>query len=522
LNVQVTPYSFSIPKIRRSMTKPYVVLGRSGVGTAPDMSTDTHGMTPLWLDRPRAEHPPLIGRSTFDVVVVGGGLTGLLTGVLLARAGTRVAVMEARQVGDGTTGHTTAKVSLLQGTRLSRIARTNPPSVLRDYVAANREGQAWLRRFCDDHEVGYQVRPAYTHATTRPGELRARAELSVAELAGLEVTWERATELPFPVRGAVRLADQLQLHPMDLLDALVAELVAEGGELYEGTRVTDLKRTADGVVVTTGRATATARTVVLATGQPILRRHGFFAREKPQRSYAAALRAPTVPHGMYLSADAVTRSIRSQPVPGGEELLLVGGNGHVTGRHPSPQHQVDDLVEWARSTFGGEVTHTWSAQDHATVSALPYAGPMLPRDHSVLVATGFDKWGFSAAPAAALLLSKLLLSHTGAGERPPWHRAFTTWTPREAAGAVRAATYNAEVGFELAKDVVRRKWRDAEHADPPVRGICTHLGGSVRWNDAERSWDCPLHGSRFAADGEVLEGPAVCGLKRLDRSDDGD
>lgn len=484
------------------------------------MSTGTHGMTPLWLDRPRAEHARLTGRSTYDVVVVGGGLTGLMAGVLLARGGCRVAVLEARQVGDGTTGHTTAKISLLQGTRLSRMARTNPPSVVRDYVTANREGQAWLRRFCDDHDVPYQVRPAYTYATSRAGELRIRAEQTVAELAGLEVTWEDATELPYQVRGAIRLAAQLQLHPMDLVDALVAELVAEGGELFEGSRVVALDRTGDGLRVgTDDGATAVADRVVIATNQPIFRRHGFFARVKPQRSYAAALRSPWVPTGMYLSADSPTRSVRSSPVPGSGELLLVGGNGHVTGRHPSPRSQVDDLVAWARSTFGGEVTHTWSAQDHATVTGLPYVGPMLPREDDVLVATGFDKWGFAAIPAAALLISKRVLNHPGAGEEAPWRRAFTAWTPREAAGVVRAATFNGSVGMELTKDVVRRQWRDAERAEPPVRGLCTHLGGAVRWNDAERSWDCPLHGSRFAADGSVLEGPAVCGLRRLDEPD---
>ena len=471
-------------------------------------------MTPLWLDRPRATHPALTAPATYDVVVAGGGLVGLLTGVLLARAGRQVAVLEARRVGDGTSGHTTAKVSLLQGTRLSQILRTNGPSLVRDYVTANQEGQAWLRDFCKVHDVAYQERPAYTYATSRPGELRVRAELSVAGLAGLDATWEDTTELPYPVRGAVHLPDQMQLHPLELMDALVAELVAEGGDLFEGTRVTDVSHRNDKVTVTTEHAEVTADHVVLATSQPILRRHGYFARLHPQRSYAAALRSPRVPKGMYLSADSPSRSVRSHPV-GGEELLLVGGNGHITGRTASEAAKVEDLVAWAREHFGGEVTHTWSAQDHESVTALPYVGPMSPGNKAVWVATGFDKWGFAAAPAAALLLTKSILAEEGAGERPPWHRAFSSWTPREAVGAGRAALFNGGVSFQMTKDVVRRQWREAESAEPPLRGICTHLGGAVRWNDAERSWDCPLHGSRFDTDGAVLEGPAVCGLKRL-------
>lgn len=472
-------------------------------------------MTPLWLDRPRATHPTLTASASYDVVVAGAGIVGLTTAILLARAGRRVAVLEARQVGDGTTGHTTAKVSLLQGTRLSRAVRSNPPSVVRDYVEANREGQEWLRQFCRTHDVAYQDRPAFTYATSRLGEVRARAELSTAELVGLDATWEEKTELPYDIRGAVRLADQMQLHAGDLLDALVAELLAEGGELFEHTRVTNARHVPAGAEIETERAPVTAGHLVLATGQPILRRHGFFARTKPQRSYAAAFRSSWVPDGMYLSADRETKSIRSLPVADGSELLLVGGNGHITGREDSEEGRLEDLLAWTMKNFGGELTHTWSAQDFATVSGLPYVGPMLPREREIWVATGFDKWGLAAAPAAALLLTKSILLESGAGERPPWHRAFSSWTPREAAGAARAATFNGGVGVEMVKDVARRQWREAENAEPALRGVCTHLGGPVRWNDAERSWDCPLHGSRFDTDGSVLEGPTVCGLKRL-------
>jgi len=492
--------------------------------------------TPPWPADAPQPRPALPAESAYDDVVVGGGLTGLLTGLLLARAGRAVAVLEARRVGAGTTGHTTGKVSLLQGTRLSRVLRTNPPSVARAYVDAGREGLAWLRRFCDEHGVAVQERAAYTYATTAAGEARARSELAAAHLCGLGATWEEETELPYAVRGAARLSEQFQLDPRALTNALTEALLAEGGELFEGTRVLDVRRTPAGARVATEHASVDAGTVVLATNQPILLRHGFFARLRSERSYAAALRSPWVPHGMYLSADSSKRSLRSLVVPGGDDLLLVGGNGHPTGRSTPTSDRLEELLTWAKhSVPGSTVTHTWSAQDQATVTGLPYVGPMLPRDRTIHVATGFDKWGLSTAPAAALLLAARILGSDR--EAPAWGRAFASWTPREVAGAARAVLFNAEAGaqeglgqlravgggaaepdegegsvrYEGLRPVASARVDGTEHR---VSAVCSHLGGLVRWNDAERSWDCPLHGSRFAADGSVLEAPATCGLRQ--------
>lgn len=492
-------------------------------------------MNPLWLDRPRSSHAPLAGDSAYDVVVVGAGITGLLTGLLFARAGKSVAVLEARQVGDGTTGHTTAKVSLLQGTKLMRILRKNPPSVARSYVEANLEGQQWLRRFCGDHDVPFQDRPAYTYATTDLGEAKARAELAAAEVAGLKATWVDDPGLPFPNRGAVCVEDQFQLHPMDLLDAITRQLVAEGGVVHENSRVRQARRADKGVELAVGDATVTAGTVVLATSMPILDRGAFFARLEPNRSYAAALKSEWAPHGMYLSADRATRSLRSVPVDD-EELLLVGGNGHVTGRGPSEKQQIDGLVDWALETFpASEVTHTWSAQDHASLSELPYVGPLTPGDEDILVATGYDKWGMANAAAAAVLLSKTVL-----GGVPHWGTAMRSWAPRELAGLPKAMRLNASVGVQMLNGYLRRPLGHETPAEGLAEGqgevryeglrpvaqctvdgethrvsaVCTHLRGVLRWNDAERSWDCPLHGSRFGPDGQVLEGPATGPLPR--------
>jgi len=493
--------------------------------------------TSLWRDRreqvlPTAE--AIVGH--WDVVVVGAGITGLTTALLLARAGKSVLVVEAREIGAGTTGGSTAKVSVLQGTQLSRLRRLQSERAVRQYVDANLEALGWLDRYCEQHGVALQKRAAYTFAVSDRGEASARAELAVAEQAGLPVAWSATPELPFETRGAVRLDDQSQVDPMELLAAMATDFRAHGGTLVEGTRVRRV--TGHGPVsVQTAGGTATADAVVVATNMPILDRGGFFARATAQRSYALAFAgAEPVVRGMYLSADSPGRSLRETPGADGS-LLLVGGNGHGVGRASSPQAHVDDLVDWTRQHFpGAELTHSWSAQDYVTGHGLPYVGALVPGRDDVLVAGGYAKWGMTNGVAASLALSSRLL-----GGHAEWANVLDSWSAAWLRGVPGMARINAEVGWELTRGWLRPLARPGSAAPEEGRGevrldrvglptavstvggtvrrrsaVCPHLGGILRWNDAEQSWDCPLHGSRFDPDGAVLEGPATCGLSRLD------
>lgn len=356
------------------------------------------------------------------------------------------------------------------------------------------------------------------------------------------MTFTQTTELPFPLTGAAVLEDQAQFDPGDVLTALARELHGLGGHLVEGARVTGAGRRGP-FTLTTSLGEVRAEKLVLATGSTILDRSGHAERTVPRRSYAMTYRVPAgawVPHGMHIAADGPTRTLRSVPHRG-EELLLVGGGDHVTGREDSPARRLREIDEWAHELVpGAERTHHWAAQDYHSASGLPLVGA-LPGSHGTLVAaTGFAKWGMSGGVAAALAMTGLLR-----GEAPSWHDPLTSGA---GAGALAAgAAMTAQVGARLVGG-----WTQAElqalPAEAPqegegvvgrrdgapvavstvdgrtcaVSGICTHLGGILRWNDAERSWDCPLHGSRFAADGSLLEGPAVEDLtpRRLPSSAD--
>jgi nitrite reductase/ring-hydroxylating ferredoxin subunit len=267
---------------------------------------------------------------------------------------------------------------------------------------------------------------------------------------------------------------------------------------------------------------------VLATGIPILDRGGYFARLKPSRSYCTAYHVPgTITRPMFISADSPTRSIRYAPVSDGERLI-VSGAGHTVGRERSPAAAAEELNSWARTHYPGAVaTHYWSAQDYTPIDQLPYVGPILPNNEKIFVATGFDKWGLTNGTAAALALASRIL-----GGRMDWAHAFASWSRHELSGLTTALQANLEVGFEMVKGWVTPAVR-GHHKLPEGTGIvtgppwnlqarcvvdgkehllspvCTHLGGIVHWNNCDRAWECPLHGSRFAPDGTLLEGPAT-------------
>lgn len=486
----------------------------------------------LWLaDRNGRKHESDLHNSTADIVVVGAGITGLVTAVLLARAGKQVLVLEARAAGAVTTGNTTGKISLLQGTNLSKIVTRHGPQLARDYVRGSGEGQEWLLRYCDTHDIPVQREDAYTFAQSAREVPSARAELVATRVAGLDTEWVDDAGVPFPFHGGVRLADQAQFDPMPLLDRLIDELIERGGILVEGARVRSASQQRDRVRLhvnaNAGDVEIEAGQCILATGIPILDRGGFFARLKPARSYSFAFDVPgPLTRPMFLSAGSPTRSIRYAPSGGGEKLV-VDGAGHTVGRK-SPTAELEELASWTQKYFPGAVmTHHWSAQDYSPVDQLPYVGPILPGNETIFVATGFNKWGMTGGAAAALALSGRIL-----GGQMPWARAFAAWSPHEVTGIPTALQSNAEVGFHLTKGwlapIVRS--RASQPADggvvsgPPwhlkarctvdgvrheVSPVCPHLGGIVNWNEATESWECPLHGSRFAPDGTLLEGPAT-------------
>jgi glycine/D-amino acid oxidase-like deaminating enzyme len=448
------------------------------------------------------------GRHRFDVVVVGAGIVGVTLAALLAERGARVALLEQGRVGSGVTGVTTGKVTVLHGARYHQLARRHGLDAAGAYAAAQLAGLDLLRQRAQaaGEVTTWEERPAltWTAAPDRVDDLAAEAE--VARQVGIDAELVDGGTWPVASLAGVRVAGQAQFDPVGYLTATADAVEAAGGQVFEGSRVVHLDLA--GSSVRTDDATIDAGHVVLACGIPFADRGGYSMRLEPQRSYALALEVSgTPPEDMAISLDAPTRSVRTAPDGAGGRLVLVGGEGHVTGREPDSWGPYERLLDWARRSFAdgaaGEVRGVrgrWSAQDYESIDLLPYVGPLWPVSDRCLVATGFAKWGMTNGAAAALALADHI------DGRP---RAWAGWfdpARRSQLGSIGKA---ASLGGHVACRFVGDRWA-TRHQEQPR---CPHMGGVMAWNPAERSWDCPLHGSRFTATGELLQGPATTDLE---------
>jgi glycine/D-amino acid oxidase-like deaminating enzyme/nitrite reductase/ring-hydroxylating ferredoxin subunit len=504
----------------------------------------THSTASLWVETtPPTTFSELRESVAVDVAVLGGGIAGITTAVLLKRAGKTVAVIDSRRVVRGATGYTTAKVTAGHGVIYSHLERQFGLDGARLYAQANQAAIDRIAAFVDEHtlDCDFERKANYVYAETASERTRLQDEAEAARRAGLPASFVAEVPLPYAVAGAVRLDDQAQFHPRKYLLPLARSLPGEGSYVFESTPVLSVNDDSPCVVLTESGEVRADR-VVCATHLPILDRGLFFAKAHPHRSYAVAARVERdrLPDGMFINVGTPTRSLRTSRDERGP-LLLVGGEGHKPGEEPDTERRYRALEEFARRHFGAtEFPYRWSTMDFMSVDRVPYIGRLTRRSDRIYAATGFNKWGMTSGTVAAMIIADAIL-----GRDNPWSTLYEAKRLKVRASAARFVRENGIVGLRFVGDRLRR----AREGDPaelrPGEGrlmvvdgrqtavyraddgtlhalspVCKHLGCIVAWNPAERSWDCPCHGSRYSGEGKVLTGPAVRNLdqRELGRS----
>lgn len=494
-----------------------------------------------WLDS--VELPafaPLNKDLKVDVAIVGGGITGITTAYLLANDGLKVALLDAGRVLNGTTGHTTAKITaqhdLIYNAFINHIGRNKA----RLYYEANSEALAFIEETVNKHSIDcdFKKQHAYLYATT--DEYAEKLEKEYKAYIKLKIDGELSNEIPFniKVKKVLSMKDQAQFHPLKYLKVLLEEFKNKGGLIFEETVAVNIKEKDHGaVVLTRNEKRVEAKHVLSCSHFPFYEGAGLYStRMYAERSYVLAVKTKMeYPDGMYLSVDQPSRSLRSIK-ENGESLVIVSGESHKTGQGKDTLAHYTALEAFGKEVLQyEEVINRWSTQDLITLDKIPYIGPITADHRSIFIATGYRKWGMTNGTAAAKLLRDLVMKSCNPYKdlyspsrfyADPSLKTFFVENADVVKHLIKGKLEIPEKNVnDLAKDegaaIFVNGQRRGAYKDPDgnlhiVDTTCTHIGCEVNWNHGDRTWDCPCHGSRFSYTGEVIEGPAEKPLQRVD------
>lgn len=410
----------------------------------------------------------LQGDSITDVLIIGGGITGILCAYFLEQRGIDYLLVEGEEICHGVTGNTTAKITAQHGLVYAKMLGRAGLEKTKLYLEANQKAIQKYAELARDISCDFIEKTAYVYSVDNRRKLEKEAE--AYRKLGLNDAIVECASLPFPVAGAVRMEKQAQFHPLKFL----AE-IAKGLKIYEHTFVTQLM---PGRAVTR-RGNIAYKRLIFACHYPIDNKHGcYFMKLYQHRSYVIALEHAAQVEGMYVDEKKKGMSFRNYG-----NLLLVGGGGHRTGKKGG---NWQELRDFARVHYPDAVEkYHWAAQDCMPLDEAPYIGQYSPTMPGCYVATGFRKWGMTTAMVSAMVLSDLLQ-----GIENPYEAVFSP---------------NRNI---LTKQLLFNSAEAVWNMLTPTAPRCPHLGCALKWNRAEHSWDCPCHGSRFAKDGKLLDNPA--------------
>ncbi len=502
----------------------------------PDAVAETR---PFWTQSaPVKEYSSLSDNQETDVCVIGGGISGLNTAYLLALDNIPVILLESGGIASGETGRTTAHIASALDDRFTHLeklfGRDGARLAAESHTAAIRQIDQIVRT--ESIDCGFEYLDGYLFAAPGQSADILHTELEAARRAGLaecEIV-ERAPLASFDTGPALRFPDQAQFHPVAYVTALAEAFVRRGGKIYTQSHVTEVYGGNPATVVTSTGPTVRAHCVVVATNTPINDRYAMHTKQAPYRTYAigAEIPAGSVPRALYWDTLDPYHYVRTQPLDATRDLLIIGGEDHKTGQGDESSHPFAALEEWARARFPmiAAVPYRWSGQVMEPVDSLAFIGRN-PGDPNIYIVTGDSGHGMTHGTIGGMLIRDLII-----GSVSPWEPLYAPDRKPVSLSALKEyVKENANVAAQYldwlkpapidspeklgpgqaAVIGAQAFYRDQTGYLHQLSASCPHLHCEVAWNDVERSWDCPCHGSRFDYEGNVLNGPATSPLEKI-------
>ncbi len=493
---------------------------------------------PIWggsAPKP-TERKQLSGHAEAEVIIVGAGMTGLVTAYFLVKAGKKVILLEKDHVGSGETMHTTAFLNYVHDYQLARVKEVYDANIASALWQSHKDAIETIEMIAKTESIDcdFSYASLYILATSEEGKEQLRHEVSLGTSYGFPV--EYVEEIPGIGQNAGMHAKKNALfHPLKFLYGLADRVEALGGIIYEHSAVRAYHEEKGRIQVETESGTVIASQVCIATHSPNNMAVEVHTRLTPKQTYllAGTIKRGRFPEAMYIDTASPYHYLRVSHGKDGDVFLL-GGEDHKTGTEGETEKHFHALEQYFMKLLGSDeytITHRWSGEIFESVDHLPFIGQLYLNNKSIYIGTGYAGDGMTGGALAGLIISGDIL-----GRPYPFAEYFS---PKRLKQVKAVLSFNVETVKEFVHgrkqipdgtlDDVKpgegkvlslngkkvAVYKDEDGAVTKLSPVCTHLGCIVNWNNGEKTWDCPCHGSRFCTDGSVRSGPAMKPLKRV-------
>ena len=494
-------------------------------------------MNSLWIETTKNDLnlKPLEKDEETEVCVIGAGLFGLTIAYYLTLLGKKVIVLEKEDIGEKVSGNTTGKVTSQHGLFYDHLIKDFGEEYAHKYLQANEDAIKNIKDIIEKEKIecDFSERKAYVYTTKEDEVLDIEKEVEAVRKIGKDAKLVTKTDLPFKVKAAIEFEGQAQFHARKYMLGLAKTILKEN-KIYNFTTVTDVKQEGDIFTVYTDRGNVKAKHVVLATHYPIINAPGFhFLKMYQSTSYIIAIETDSkLPQGMYINNQPPIYSFRTAQY-NGKDILLIGGSDHKTGEPVSDNSKYEDLEKKAKELYPDcKVLFRWNTRDCIGLDKIPYIGEFSSLMPNMYVGTGFKKWGMTFSNIAANIITDKIMGRENKYEniftatrlKPIKNRWEMKNMLKESVESIALNKFKVEPASvdEIENDnggIIKVEgvnigiYKDKEGKIYPVNPVCTHLGCLLSWNNLDKTWDCPCHGSRFDYMGNNLYEPAIQNLK---------
>ncbi len=492
-------------------------------------------MSSYWLDSVKNNnlcYSSLDKDIDVDVCIIGGGITGISTAYHLAKSGLKVCILEKDKIAHHATGNTTAKITSQHGLFYDYLINTFSSDFAKGYLDANQEAISIMKTIIDNEKIScdfeYQDNFVFTDDENEISKIKK--EVLAVNSLGFNAEFVDNVPLVVPAKCAIKFPNQAQFNPLKYVHGLCRAITSNSGKIFENSKVYDVKKEDDFYKVYTQGNIVSCKYVVLATHYPIINAPGFyFLKMYQEASYIIGVET-NLPlfDGMYINTKSPISSFRTA-IYNNKRLLLIGGSEHKVGSNENVANSYTNLENFAKNLYpDAKILYRWQTQDCISLDKIPYIGEFSTIMPNMYVATGFKKWGMTTSCVASKLICDKIL-----GKENKYEKIFLSTRFNPIKNGTEFVNLLKQVSTSLVLDKFKIPeetlnsitkdegkiieldntklgvYRDISGKFYVVKPICSHLGCELSWNNLDKTWDCPCHGSRFSYMGKSLYDPSI-------------